>query len=84
MKQRIFMYLFIFAVLLVLFQYVNAKRIFEEQNKKIETYQQNLKSYKDSIVSLQHENLELSHFNLDFGYGDRAQNRSKRPPDGYK
>jgi len=65
MKQRIFMYLFIFAVLLVLFQYVNAKRIFEEQNKKIETYQQNLKSYKDSIVSLQHENLELSHFNLE-------------------
>lgn len=65
MKQRIFMYLFIFAVLLVLFQYVNAKRIFEEQNKKIETYQHNLKSYKDSIVSLQHENLELSHFNLE-------------------
>ena len=65
MKQRIFMYLFIFSVLLVLFQYVNAKRIFEEQNKKIETYQHNLKSYKDSIVSLQHENLELSHFNLE-------------------
>ena len=65
MKQRIFMYLFIFSILLVLFQYVNAKRIFEDQNKKIDRYQTNIKAYKDSLSLLQSDVLTLSHFNLD-------------------
>lgn len=65
MKQRIFMYLFIFSILLVLFQYINAKRIFEDQNKKIDRYQTNIKAYKDSLSLLQSDVLTLSHFNLD-------------------
>lgn len=65
MKQRIFIYLFVFSILLVLFQYVNSKRIFEDQNNKIEGYQHKIKTYKDSILNLQDENLELSHFNLE-------------------
>ncbi len=65
MKQRIFMYLFIFSILLVLFQYVNAKRVFEDQQKRIDVYQHKIKTYQDSILKLQDDNLELSHFNLE-------------------
>ena len=65
MKQRIFMYLFIFSILLVLFQYVNAKPVFEDQQKRIDVYRHKIKTYQDSILKLQDDNLELSHFNLE-------------------
>ena len=65
MKQRIFMYLFVFAALLVLFQYVNSKRIFEDMDKKLATSESQLKTYKDSVAVLQNNILEVSHFNLD-------------------
>ncbi len=59
------MYLFVFAILLILFQYVNAKRVFEDLNNKLEGYKSKNIKYKDSIVALQDELLNLSHFNLD-------------------
>lgn len=65
MKQRIFMYLFVFAALLVLFQYVNSKRVFEGMNGKLATQKKALKKYKDSIAILQDDILRVSHFNLD-------------------
>jgi len=65
MKQRIFMYLFIFSMLLVLFQYVNSKRIFEDLNSKLNNNKEQIEAYKDSIAVLQDDNLKLSHFNLD-------------------
>lgn len=65
MKQRIFMYLFIFAALIVLFQYVSSKRIMEFQNQKIESLDKKVETYKDSIASLQNEMSDLSHFNLE-------------------
>ena len=65
MKQRIFMYLFVFAALLVLFQYVNSKRVFEDMNSKLETQKTALEKYKDSVAILQDDILEVSHFNLD-------------------
>jgi hypothetical protein len=64
MKQRIFMYLFVFAALLVLFQYVSAKRIIEDLNKKVEYNKSQVETYKDSIAELKNEILEVSHFNL--------------------
>lgn len=64
MKQRIFMYLFVFAALLVLFQYVNSKRIFEDINKKLEFSKAQAETYKDSVAVLQNDILEVSHFNL--------------------
>ncbi len=64
MKQRIFMYLFVFSVLLILFQYVNSKRIFEDMSNKLENYKSKSLAYKDSIAVLQDEVLSLSHFNL--------------------
>lgn len=64
MKQKIFMYLFVFSALLVLFQYVNSKRVFEDLNNKLETYKEKTKKYKDSLAVLQDDILTLSHFNL--------------------
>lgn len=65
MKQRVFMYLFVFTALLVLFQYVNAKRIFDDIDKKLVTSNTQLKRYKDSVAVLQNDILEVSHFNLE-------------------
>ena len=64
MKQRIFMYLFVFAALLVLFQYVNSKRIFEDLNNKLKESKSQVEIYKDSVSVLQNDILEVSHFNL--------------------
>jgi hypothetical protein len=65
MKQRIFIYLFIFSVLIILFQYINSKRLLEFQNKKIDIYESHIQTYKDSIATLQDDILNLSHFNLE-------------------
>ena len=65
MKQKIFIYLFVFSILLILFQYMNSKRVFEDMNHKLEGYKKQLDKSKDSIGILQNENLELSHFNLE-------------------
>lgn len=59
------MYLFVFTALLVLFQYVNSKRIFEDIDKKLATSESQLEKYKDSVAVLHNEILEVSHFNLD-------------------
>ena len=36
MKRTLFMYLFLFTLLFVIFQYMNEKKIFEKQENKIE------------------------------------------------
>lgn len=65
MKQRIFMYLFVFTLLIVLFQYVNSKRVFEDMNGKIEACQHKINAYNDTISAKDNEILTLSHFNLE-------------------
>ncbi|WP_100615851.1 hydrolase [Confluentibacter citreus] len=65
MKQRIFMYLFVFSLLLALFMYVNSKRLLAVENKKMETTANQIENYKDSLAILQDDVLDLSHFNLD-------------------
>jgi len=65
MKQKIFMYLFIFSILLVLFQYVNSKNVFEDQNNKIIKLEEKVTVYKDSVLSLQDANYDLSLFDLE-------------------
>ncbi|GAL90608.1 hypothetical protein [Jejuia pallidilutea] len=65
MKRRIFMYLFVFTLLLVVFQYANAKRIFENQNRKLDSANSKVSALKDSLIILQDQILNLSHFNLE-------------------
>lgn len=52
-------------MLLVLFQYVNSKRVFEDMNRKLDGYKNQLERCKDSVALLEDENLDLSHFNLE-------------------
>ncbi len=64
MKKRIFMYLFFFAVLFILFQYMNEKTIFEAQDKKINSLTDQL-AKKDSIIELLNDRIsELDYFTL--------------------
>ena len=65
MKSRIFMYLFIFSVLLIIFQYVNSKNIIEKYEKDIDTYQSTIAENSQRIEALEEENFELNYFNID-------------------
>lgn len=64
MKQKIYIYSLVFSSLLILFQYINSKRLFEEKDIKINKYKTTLKNYKDSLNLLQNTPSEASHFNL--------------------
>jgi hypothetical protein len=64
MKAKIFMYLFFFAILLIIFQYMNQKSIFESQEKTINAITESLKQRNDSIDSLHEEVGDLRYFTL--------------------
>jgi len=59
------MYLFIFSILLVLFQYVNSKNVLEKYENDIKLLNEQNKSFKDSILVLEDKILDLSYFNLE-------------------
>jgi len=72
MKNRIFMYLFIFSVLYILFQYTNAKNYFKSTNEQIASKDEMIVKLKDSIkqqsLVLEEEiikNLDLQYFALE-------------------
>ena len=65
MKNKIFMYLFMFAALLVIFQYVNSKSILDKYERDITDYKERIASFKDSVAAIQEKNLELMYFNLE-------------------
>ena len=71
MKRTLFMYLFLFTLLFVIFQYMNEKKIFEKQENKIEKQRNiisNLKNelltVKDSLEILSNDNLSCNYFTL--------------------
>lgn len=66
MKGRIFLYLFVFTLLLVLFMYVNSKNIIESYDKKLTKSEARVEAYQDSVAVLADENLDLMHFNLKY------------------
>lgn len=59
------MYLFIFSLLLILFQYVNAKHVFEDDIRTIEKSKARVETLTDSITVLRDKIFELSHFNIE-------------------
>ncbi len=59
------MYLFVFTVLLVLFQYVNSKNVLDKYETDIRAYKESNAILKDSIALLEDKILDLSYFNLD-------------------
>ena len=71
MKRTLFMYLFLFTLLFVIFQFMNEKKIFEKQENKIEKQRNiisNLKNelltVKDSLEIISNENLSCNYFTL--------------------
>lgn len=64
MKNKIFMYLFFFALLFVIFQYMNEKTIFESQDKKIQILTEKKIKGLDSIEVLNERIANLNYFTL--------------------
>ena len=64
MKNRIFMYLFIFSLLLIIFQYVNSKNIIDNYEKTFKTLEAKAEKNQDTIVKLLDENFDLMYFNI--------------------
>ncbi len=60
------MYLFIFSVLVILFQYVNSKNIIEDYDKRLTAYEKMEESYADSLKFLEDKNFDLAKFSLDY------------------
>ena len=65
MKSRILMYLFIFSVLLIVFQYVNSKNIIEKYEVDIETYKSKNEVLEAKLSASEDENAELNYFSID-------------------
>ncbi|WP_340063075.1 hydrolase [Ascidiimonas aurantiaca] len=65
MKSRIFLYLFIFTMLIALFQYVNTKKYVEATDEKIERLENKVTKLQDSTEQLLMENLDLHYFDLE-------------------
>ena len=71
MKRTLFMYLFLFTLLFVIFQYMNEKKISEKQENKIEKQRNTISklknellTLKDSLEVLSNENLSCNYFTL--------------------
>ncbi len=69
MRNKIFLYLFIFTALFVLFQFMNAKKAKESYDAKIENLQDRIKeqdSLKTAVIdSLIEVNMDLTYFTLE-------------------
>ncbi len=68
MKRTIFMYLFFFAILFVIFQYMNEKKIFEKQENKIESQRSKIKQLEKSLKIATDSTEVLTNTVLDLNY----------------
>lgn len=65
MKKNLYLYLFVFAMLVAIFLYVNSKNIVDKYETDINALKEREIVYKDSIMSLEDQNLDLLYFNLE-------------------
>ncbi|MGJ8550001.1 hydrolase [Winogradskyella wichelsiae] len=65
MKSKILMYLFIFSVLLLIFQYVNSKNILDKYEEDIVKVKAKVADKEKEISLLEDKNFELNYFNID-------------------
>lgn len=64
MKNRIFIYLFIFAALLSLFLYVNSSNMLENKDLKIQKLESEVRVIQDSVQNLQLKVFDMQYFSL--------------------
>lgn len=65
MKNKIFMYLFIFSVLLIIFQYTNSKGIIDKYESDITTHKEKNTELKAQVEKQTNKIEELSYFTID-------------------
>lgn len=65
MKARVLMYLLIFSVLLLIFQYVNSKNIIDKYEKDIKGFKNTIEEQNTAISQLEEQNFELGYFNIE-------------------
>jgi single-stranded DNA-specific DHH superfamily exonuclease len=65
MKNKIFLYLFFFALLIALYQFVSADTMVKETTKKIQSLERERVELKDSIQNLHIKKLETGYFSLE-------------------
>ncbi|MBT8286737.1 MAG: hydrolase [Bacteroidia bacterium] len=65
MKKNLYLYLFVFALLLVIFQFINSKNIIEKYETDITSLKEDQKTSKQTIMDLEDQNLDLLYFNLE-------------------
>ena len=70
-KNNIFLYLFVFAVLIAVFQVVNSKKILDKYERDLSSLELKNLKLKDSIQIVNDKIFDLSHFN--FSDNDQAQ-----------
>lgn len=64
MSRSLYMYLFFFALLLVLFMFFNQKRIFNDQQQRIDRLERKYQEVTATNDSLAEQNLYLNYFTL--------------------
>ena len=65
MKNKIFLYLFVFAALIALYQLVSANNLQKELNSDIQTLSTDNQSLHDSIQKMQLKILDMQYFSLE-------------------
>jgi len=65
MKKNIFLYLFVFAALIALYQFVSANKMVNATNEKFHKYEENKQVLSDSIQALQLKVLDMQYFSLE-------------------
>src|SRR5690554_8231482 len=62
MKNKVFMYLFVFTLLIALFIYISQKKIYERQLETIDSLEQKIGSLQEEMEYLRYENEDLNYF----------------------
>lgn len=65
MKHKIFLYLFVFAALIALYQFVSANNLQKALNKELEKSKAEVKALKDSLQSTHIQYLDQQYFTLE-------------------
>ncbi len=65
MKSKIFLYLFVFAALIVLYQFVSANNLQKSLNTNIDKLESEVTSLKDSLEQAQLKVLDMQYFSLE-------------------
>ena len=64
MKRNIFMYLFLFAALWIIFQFVQVNKVAKDYERKINKATEKLTKAQDSIITLQDRVFDIEYFSL--------------------